>query len=1290
MQIENRFIRITLTSIWYVFAVGMVMFALAVSLARMLTPVMSEEREAIESLISEYAGQKIRISGMEAQWRGLGPNIVLKDVQIFDQSGDRRILQFEEAQIGLGVYESLRAQQFIPTSLKVIGVSIAFTRKLDGSLNIRGISESGSRETTEYSDLLAQWLLEQRRLAIEDGEIFWNDEITGVKDLRFRDVDIAIRNNIDRHQLDGSVVLPDNLGKKIQFAVDLQGNLLDPLDWQASAFVSGKAFQFAEWLGGTSLGDISVQDGVTDFSIWADWANGNISRVEGDFATDNMQVTINSLQRELAYESARGVALWARSRTGWSMHVKQLDLQQPQQSLLDNEFYVTFGDSGKTLDAEFRYLPVNEVTALLLSGELLEDNVATALKEIQPSGLLGNVRLHYQADATAAEKFSIQADFNNLQVRSWDTFPAMSGLTGTLQTSLTQGSMTLDSQNIGIHYAPLFDQDTPLEKIRGKVSWSKQGSEWYVASDKIDIENEGISLRSRFALSIPEQGGSPYVELVSKFDGADGRVALKYLPTRVMDADVTEWLEHAIIGGQVPDGGLILRGKLDEFPFDKHQGKFETRMSVRNAELDYVPDWPKITGIDAELLFLGRSLTLSASAGKIFDSQVTNADVAIADMSLDTPILTLQGSMNGYVKDALDFVRITGIAESYGNAFKRINAKGRSVLKLDLKVPLDESEVTVKGALQMRDSVFGLKDIGVKLENINGTLNFSEVNVSAKKLQGEILGKPIDINLKPRKKASNDEADYLRFIAETQIDTDLLTQFTGLKLDKIIAGQTTGKITIDVPEDPDTSKTLIQFISDLEGLAVSLPAPLGKSEGMLRPIQFKSELVNLKPNTIWMNFNDQMSANIDVAENDQQQIDIKRAHLHFGSDVPELFHDEGIVVTGKLASLVVNDWLDLSIPPASPEKAVTKQQSLLDKLVTTNLEIEQMIVNRRVITNAILTTEREEKGLRVGIKSAQATGTILLPDQLASQPVVANFDNLEYSPLQDSYDSNADPRNWPALDVTVKNLKYDGYDVGEVTAQVSKIQEGLYLDSLNVQSRHFELSGSGDWRFHEGDNLTRLSLQLNSEDMGKALESFDYGDTLAGGRVETNMQLQWEDAPDAIAFEKISGDMKLDIREGRLLDVKAGAGRVFGLLSLQTLPRRLLLDFSDLFAKGFSFDTVNGNFSIDEGDAFTTGLNMEGPSAQITISGRTGLAEEDYDQLVTVVPKVTASLPVAGAIAGGPIAGGLLFAFDKLFKKQIDNITRFQYTITGSWEDPVVEPLEKINTPSTVSENEEG
>ena len=206
-------------------------------------------------------------------------------------------------------------------------------------------------------------------------------------------------------------------------------------------------------------------------------------------------------------------------------------------------------------------------------------------------------------------------------------------------------------------------------------------------------------------------------------------------------------------------------------------------------------------------------------------------------------------------------------------------------------------------------------------------------------------------------------------------------------------------------------------------------------------------------------------------------------------------------------------------------------------------------------------------------------------------------------------------------------------------------------------------------------------MEIKDGQLASLLEAYDFKEDMTGGELSGTLHASWEGAPWEITPARVNGKLYLLIKNGQLLDVEPGAGRVFGLLSLHTLQRRLSLDFSDLFKKGFAFDKIEGNFVLDNGDAYTNDLVINGPAARIEISGRIGLANNDYDELVTVIPSMTSSLPLAGAIAGGPAVGAALLVAERLLGDKLEQVSRFthtHYAVTGPWSDPV---FTKIDLP---------
>lgn len=169
------------------------------------------------------------------------------------------------------------------------------------------------------------------------------------------------------------------------------------------------------------------------------------------------------------------------------------------------------------------------------------------------------------------------------------------------------------------------------------------------------------------------------------------------------------------------------------------------------------------------------------------------------------------------------------------------------------------------------------------------------------------------------------------------------------------------------------------------------------------------------------------------------------------------------------------------------------------------------------------------------------------------------------------------------------------------------------------------------------------------------------------------LELDWPGSPRADFFDVLDGDVQLNFGNGQLEEVEPGAGRVFGLMSLSALERRLAFDFRDVFNKGFGFDQITGTFRIDDGKIYTCDLSLEGPAADIGIVGEADLARRTYDQTAIVSANVGATLPIVGAVVAGPQVAAVLLIFSQIFKKPLQEIGQVYYRIGGSWDEPIVE-----------------
>jgi uncharacterized protein YhdP len=268
-----------------------------------------------------------------------------------------------------------------------------------------------------------------------------------------------------------------------------------------------------------------------------------------------------------------------------------------------------------------------------------------------------------------------------------------------------------------------------------------------------------------------------------------------------------------------------------------------------------------------------------------------------------------------------------------------------------------------------------------------------------------------------------------------------------------------------------------------------------------------------------------------------------------------------------------------------------------------------------------------------------------------------------------------DPRDLPGLELDIDDFRIGARHLGAFKADVQPDPLGLRLVSFSSLTESFAADGSGAWLVGDQGVQSRLAVSLNSNDVAASLGEFGLDPLISGRSAELTASLRWPDGPNSQWMSHVNGDIALKVTDGSMLDIEPGAGRIVGLMSIVALPRRLALDFRDVFNRGFVFDEISADFAITDGDAFTDNLMLSGPAAEIGVVGRTGLRDHDFQQQAIVTAEPGNMLPTVGGLIGGPGVGAALLIFTRIFKKQLKGIGRASYCITGGWEEPSVERL---------------
>jgi uncharacterized protein YhdP len=322
------------------------------------------------------------------------------------------------------------------------------------------------------------------------------------------------------------------------------------------------------------------------------------------------------------------------------------------------------------------------------------------------------------------------------------------------------------------------------------------------------------------------------------------------------------------------------------------------------------------------------------------------------------------------------------------------------------------------------------------------------------------------------------------------------------------------------------------------------------------------------------------------------------------------------------------------------------------------------------------------------VRGDVADGALLVAPSSAATGIELDLNRLRIPPpAPEPAAGRIDPRQLPPLRVSVRRFQLSGREWGALELRGAPVADGWHIEHLGLQQASHRVDASGRWRAPSSTvQRTELNGSLRSPDLGGLLTVLGYPDEMVGGVAHFELTGGWDGTPADFSLARLDGELSLSIDEGRLVQVKQGTGRILGMLDISSLTRYLALDFSNLFGKGFAFDSIKGQATVERGNAYTRNLSVKGPSAHLFLSGRVGLATQDLDLEVDVVPRFKEELAMTGLILGSPAVGAAVLAAQELFKKPLEQGARISYTVKGGWQDPEIARVPKLTVVNPVQD----
>ena len=1286
VNVARQFFRNLLIGAWYVFAFIVALVAIVFVSARLLLPYAGEYKDDVSKELTTYLGQTVKINKLSAEWHAWGPALVLNDATLMNQAGDKPALKFSKLRLDFNIVSSLFYWRPMLSGIVLLNVKLAVTRDKKGHISVAGIESKGNTsDTNEFTT----WVFSQGKLSLEHSNISWLDEMSNGRKLQFSSVNATLKNAGNRHVLDASVDLPEALGKNLLLHIDMEGNPLYPENRSAKIFIQGNKIKLAEFLNKRSIAGVSAKVGDSDFQLWANWQDGALQQIMGKVGVDD--VVLSPSEKSQSEPAGRPVVLqklsgkfrWTQMDTGWHLDANDLVLTRKNSQWKPARVAVKVEnriDGISSVNAYASYLQVNDTVQLLTLFLPGDHKLRNQLTAINPQGQMYDVNLNWKAGKQPT--YNAYARLDGVATHAWKLVPNANNVDGQLWLNDNSGQAVLDHAAMKLNFPKIFRRPIQVDELQGKVGWKIDGDSWQLSGRDLIANNQDIRSHATLDIIQEKAGDSPFMSLIAWFEDGNGTHATHYLPSGIMPNSAVNWLDRLNLGGHVVSGGAIMHGRLSDFPYDGGTGKFEVRFGVEGGRLDYAKGWPIIHGINADVQFLGKSLFIDAKKGEIFSNEIQRAAVTLPDMTHLPMQLLVSGDIKGPTQEKLDYlIASPQLNQSFGRYLEGMKANGNSLLHLDLDLPIgDYKNVFVDGWVDLANDSLTIPTLGPVLSDINGRLHFYHDGLKADAINARLFGQKTNLKVLTEKESHH---STIKISATGLFDAkDLATSYIPMIKDAV-KGKSRWDMSFDIPlqsKEGESRQASLQVKSDFKGVSVKLPSPLSKESEDVSPLDLRVNFPPEKAPRMTVNYGDHINGVFELAE--KSVAGVKRGELRLDDGIASLPKEDGIYIEGKLGKIKLKDWLAFLPPMASKAEPTELGVSLFGSIT---MAIDELEAYGQQFHHVKLTANAVDSSLQFHIASDEAAGQVIIPKILAVNPVMANLEKLYLAPPK-LEGGVVDPRSIPSLDFQIKDLRYENRHLGKLKLQTTRVADGLRIEQFVIEPESTRIVAQGGWYTRADEQNSRIQAHLKSTDIGRTLKELGYVGGIAGGSGEVNLELQWPSALFDPDVKQVAGDIEMELKNGQLLDIDPGAGRLFGMLSLQALPRRLTLDFRDVFSKGFGFDRIRGTFHIKDGNAVTKNLSLDGPAARIDVTGRVGLAQQDYDQLATVTPKVSETLPLIGALAATPQVGAVILFVQKLFQPGIEEATRNQYTITGSWSDPKVRKVKPSKPDSHTGE----
>lgn len=1252
--------------------------ALVITSLRLLLPTLNKYQPEIEQLLSQSTGFSISIGEVKGRWRNTNPSLNLTKLTATDPNTGDEIISVGSVEIQLNILSSLWAQQPQFADLRIDKLTADLTSLGNDKSEEKKLEVDDKNTEDSLSKRLEDlFLVRLNHFSIKNSHVTFtalngNEKTILIDSLQWR-------NESRKHLAEGVVsVLGSEINQLKVIANFKEKGTFKSLD--GDFYVEAQNIQITPWIKDNIQQEYGVTEGEVSVNAWLSFKNGQPIDALVEAAPSYINWEEDKTIHKLSIES--GVFELQPEKEGWKVISSGIQIKHEDDEWPELTGNFVWQPSKWILN--LGHIDLENALGLKTLLPASQDEITNLLGTLNPKGDIDDIRVEY--DATTGLNYS--ASIHAAGMNQWELLPGFHKLDILVAGDETKGKAELSLVDDTLPYGDVFQAPLNIENAKVTAYWKVNDEGWRLWSDYIDVSTPDLQAKGEFRLDFPKDKPS-VLSFYAEADAFNADQTWRYLPTLALGQDLTDYLSSAVQGGSAKTVQLLWYGELGDFPYTKYDGIFQIKVGLKDAKFSFDTAWPPLTNLQLDLMFQNASMFLSSHSADLMDVHATRVTGQIANLAEDGK-LTIRARANGSGKAVREYMTATPLVDSVGAALNSIQIDNRVDALLRLDIPFNSEDVRAWGYADLANNHIELQSPNIELTNAKGRIEFDNDVVKAKGIKASLLGQPISLSFN-----GEAQSDFygVNIDVKGKWNIDPLREYIDSPLIDKVKGTSVWDTSINLQMADVGFTYQIGMDAALNDIQSTLPYPLALEKGSTDKavLQVSGNAERLSGRLIFPDAKYQAEISID-----KETPVIDASHLIVGRGNFKVSPIVGHSASLNTKNLDADAWIEEPIQSKEKPSSGSKSKASSFPVIPMPTRIDTDIKSLRLASidwndvNADI--RKKSQGWYFQVQSQEVDGKATwknneaLAVQLDNLHVfIPNLDDvdseggLNYAKAKDPLISSFDREFFklmPNLELTIKDTWVQGYKLGKVETKLHKKNDTFYLDTLKIVSGKNKFSMTGDWKLNKESSKSSFSANASGDDNSELLARFGISTGIQNATYTMSANLNWDGAPWRIKTNTLAGDLASTLDEGVITDVK-GAARFLGLFSMDSIIRKMKLDFRDVFDDGMAFNSITGSGEMRKGVFVSNNLVMDAVAGEMKIKGKADLNTRLVDAEVNFTPDLTSGIPIITAFAVAPQTAIIVLAVATAISPVIDVITQVNYKVEGPLDAPTVKELSR-------------